>query len=169
MRNRGLGYSVRSENYLRFLADWVELVDFRDQDLAWLRPGGWDEGPDGRQLASWIVADRDVGPLSTRLVTPRAVRWLRRTRVPKSVLAALLRAGDPLAELLLVGGLRRGTPYAVDPQALEYAKPIGGEVVPHTTSGVRKVPPFPASSSTSATAWPIVLPSEEGPSDHTIQ
>jgi len=42
--------------------------------------------------------DRDCGPVLCKLVSPRFVRFLRRTRIPLSVVAASLNVLDPLVE-----------------------------------------------------------------------
>lgn len=131
VRNRRLRYTNRLEDWLRFLADHVDLVDFDEMGLVWLKRGGpirvhW-------YSRSWpYLVDRDLGPVLARPVSVRAHRWLRRTHVPPLAVATLLRCLDPIAELVLRAlpfdvHDRVGSPfhrYWVAPQTPEHARPL---------------------------------------------
>lgn len=138
VRSQGLDYTMRLEDWLRFLVDWVELVDFDEAGLAWLKRTGpirahW-------YSRSWpYLVDRDVGPVLGRPVHPAAVRWLGNTRLPLPLVAAVLRCADPLAELALRVvpfrvHERVGSPfhrYWIAPQTPEHARPL----VPSSAQG----------------------------------
>lgn len=100
VRNTGLPYTMRLQDYLAFLAERIDLVDFDDAGLTWFK-----RNPPIRShwyaRALPALGDRDAGPLLGRMVTSRAHRWLRRTPVPWPILAYGLRTLDPLAEAAL--------------------------------------------------------------------
>jgi hypothetical protein len=131
VRNSGLTATMRLEDWLRFLVQHVDLVDFDDFGLVWLKRTGpirahwWSR--------SWpYLVDRDLGPLLARPVSMRAHGWLRRTRMPPLVTATALRCLDPLAELVLRAvpfdvHERLGSPfhrYWVAPRTPEHSRPI---------------------------------------------
>lgn len=156
VRNRGLPYALRLEDYLRFLRDWVELVDFAGEGVRWFKIPAMS-----RRLINRLNPmphDRDGGPLIGRLVSPRLVRLLRRTRVPPGLVAGVILTLDPLARALVLGlswflervlrlrpryvavplpggrelqlklGIagRRHSYYTVAPEGPEYLRPIEG-------------------------------------------
>lgn len=100
VRNAGLPYTMRLQDYLAFLAERIDLADFDDAGLTWFKR---DPAIRSHWYARALPAlgDRDAGPLLGRMVTSRAHRWLRRTWVPRSFLAYGLRTLDPLAEAAL--------------------------------------------------------------------
>jgi hypothetical protein len=151
IRNKRLNYSMRLESYLLFLREWVELVDFNQQQLVWFTHisndlneeekagGAGGVALDKRERAENlryathaarvypILYDRDSGPISTRTVSVRFHRFLMKTKVPVSLIAVSLIIADTLWSF----ALRCFAPfkhkyffYYVDPKGSEHDKPV---------------------------------------------
>ena len=86
IRTRKLPFAMRQRDYFQFLREWVELVDFDEMGLKWLKSPLTSVRQCNR--VNFIVEDRDCGPVLTRLVTPRFHRFLSKTRIPLNLIAA---------------------------------------------------------------------------------
>ena len=97
VRSKGLKYTMRLGDYFRFLRDWVELTDFNEMRLQWLK----EPNIQIKKLnqVNRILEDRDCGPVLTRLLTPRFHRFLQNTRLPAGLLACLLLQQDAAMRL----------------------------------------------------------------------
>lgn len=101
VRHQHLRYTMRLESWLRFLVDWVELVDFAALGLRWLKHAPTTP----RRVFPYglpALVDRDAGPLLCTPVRPAFVHWLRTTSLPMPLVATLIRSADPLVEAALL-------------------------------------------------------------------
>lgn len=82
IRNKKLNYTMRLENYLAFLRDWIEVVDWHEQELQWLKPTkeGYSLGVRTLGELSTALGDSDFGPLLGKLIGPKPRRNLNKLR-----------------------------------------------------------------------------------------
>lgn len=155
IRSKRLRYTMRFESYLRFLRDWIELVDFRNEGLLWLKDPKVNRRGANRGLG--VIHDRDSGIVFSRLVSTGFHRFLRRTRVPLPVIALWFAVADPVWSFTVIQAsaflknivrvktsyrtiklptghvlhlkigfkAERYNLYTVDRLSAEYAKPVG--------------------------------------------
>lgn len=124
IRNRGLDYSYRMEHYLRFLKDWVVLVDFHDEGLVWFKNPHMATRDHNRTYG--LVYDRDVGPILTRLVTVGFHKRLSTLPIGMRTLASsMLIADNFLRAVVTTLPFFRTTTYTVDRAGPEHAKLVG--------------------------------------------
>ena len=125
IRARGLRYAHTLEDYLRFLRDEVEIVDFIECGLTWFKQ------PDMQEILTRhrpVLGDRDVGPVLAKPVRPRFMRHIKRSGPAGLALTALgLQLADPLFRFVLKRMRRPGhSLYWVDGKAPEYNRPLSG-------------------------------------------
>lgn len=186
IRNKKLNYTMRFEDYLAFLRDWIELRSLDKEGLVWFRRSKEKVAPEDharvnphihnqassptlkRDISSelpdalllgrvyrtlraklpWglrvflfyllktklvisLQYDKELGPVRNRIITTRFHRFLRRTKIPLSVIATVLLLADEITSFMV-----RTLPlprveyiyYTVDPKMSEHAKPVGNEV-----------------------------------------
>ena len=97
IRTLGLKYHITLHEYLRFLRDWVELVDFNEMDLLWIKKP--DKTVKQINRHKLVMLERDWGPLLTRLITRKAFVRLQNTRMSLRALGALLLISDATARM----------------------------------------------------------------------
>lgn len=155
VRSKRLRYTMRFESYLRFLRDWIELVDFRDEGLVWIKDLKVNRR--GANRGHGIIHDRDSGIVFSRLVSTGFHRFLRRTKLPLPLIAVWFAVADPVWSFTVIQSsaflknvlqiktshrtiklptghvlhvkigfkAERYNFYTVDRLSAEYAKPIG--------------------------------------------
>ncbi len=127
IRNRKLAYSHRLEDYLRFLRDWIILVDFADEGLIWFKDPNFTSKAHNKIFGS--LYDRDVGPVLARLITVRFHQRLCRAPGGLRMLAAYFLISD-IAMRTAVGFLpvfrRRRHTFTLLLNQGEHDKPVPG-------------------------------------------
>ena len=101
VRNRRLAYTMRLDDYLRFLRDWIELIDFAEAGIVWFKHPRVSRRLENRSHP--LLLDRDGGPILGSLIGPRFVEFLRRTRTSPLAIATLISTCDPLARVGVLG------------------------------------------------------------------
>jgi hypothetical protein len=99
IRNKGLEYSMRLEDYLLFLKEWIVLVEFIDQGLVWFKD--LNVNVKRHNKTNPILYDRDSGPISCRMMSVKFYSFLTTTRVPMQVISTLLLLSDTLMDFVL--------------------------------------------------------------------
>ncbi len=125
IRRHRLDYPMTLSSYLRFLRDWIELVDFYEQELFWFKDGG--SSIELYNRSRFILYDRDAGPVLTRLISVRFHRSLRQKAKGLNLLATYLLVSDAIQRYVftvLPGFRHRHATYTVDNQGSEHTKSI---------------------------------------------
>jgi hypothetical protein len=150
IRSRGLPYALTLEHYLRFLRDWVDLVDFYDEGLFWFKDSCRRSRDHDR--TNLIMYDRDAGPVLTRLVSVRFHRFLQNRTYGLNLLATSLLVADALKRYVVLTTppvLRnRFFPmfrYTLDNKGAEHTKALNVKnVLPDTLPGPHDVAAMPS-------------------------
>jgi hypothetical protein len=125
VRARKLPYPMTLDGYLRFLAKWVDLVDFHEQELLWFKDIYGSIGAHNRN--NFVMLDRDMGPVMSRLVSVRFHRFLQKRTQGLTLLATVILVHDVIQRYLLMTiPKRRWRHYNVDSRGPEYLKDIPG-------------------------------------------
>lgn len=149
IRNKKLNYTMRTEDYLAFLRDWIELKDWQEQEFVWFKrvvPGRAEL----RLLSDTItthkvyvffrraynflfratfamVYERDSGPVVALPMSTTFHRFISTTKIPLPLIAASLAISDVVFSFILryFPPLKsRWNYYTVDSKGKEQEKPI---------------------------------------------
>lgn len=124
IRNKSLKYTMRLDDYLRFLKDWVEIADFEKYGLFWYKMP--DVSVRSYNKISTIMYDRDCGPVLTKCLTERALNFIKTTKIPLSLISTYLLCADAFWRYIILSfkSFFNYHLYFVDPNGSEYSKPI---------------------------------------------
>jgi hypothetical protein len=120
IRGLGLNYFHTLEDYFRFLKEQVELLDFEEMGLVWLKHPVLTP-TFGNHLRPYML-DRDCGPWQAQLISKQFHEWLQKTsfrNVRRFALA--MQVVDPILRRLLIKNPNiRQLPYFVDARSPEF-------------------------------------------------
>ncbi len=125
VRSRRLKYAMTLDGYFRFLSDWVDLVDFFEQDLRWFKDIYGSIRAHNRK--NFVMLDRDGGPVLSRLLSVRFHRFLQGKAHGLTLLATIILVHDAVQRyLVLTIPKTQHWHYTVDNKGAEHAKRISG-------------------------------------------
>lgn len=131
VRNKGLAYSFRLDDYLAFIKDWVDIVDFNEYEIIWYKDATLTIKELNRH--GGIIFDRDCGPFLTRLFTANSFNFIKNTKIPLFYIASVFLFLDVLERTFVYMLMKifkrtfKNHFYFVDTYGGEFGKPIPNE------------------------------------------
>jgi hypothetical protein len=125
IRGRKLAYPMTLVSYLRFLRDWIELVDFYEEGLFWFKNDHTSIRAHNR--VNFVIYDREPGPVLTRLITVRFHQSLEKKVKGLNLMATRMMVSDAIQRYIftvLPWFRYQHCGYTVDNQGKEHDKAV---------------------------------------------